>query len=129
MGKALQQFSDNKDAPIEHFKFVIEKDPTNFKAFTQLGILYLDREEYEKSAEALKRALHINKQFPLALVSMGNLLFESGRPDNAIKYHKQALKFNPKELQALIGLGNAYYDSGKPEDSINYYKNALKIDD
>jgi tetratricopeptide (TPR) repeat protein len=58
----------------------------------------LDREEYEKSAESLKRALNINKQYPLALVSMGNLLFESGNAENAIKYHKQALKFNNKEL-------------------------------
>ena len=29
---------------------------------------------------------------------MGNLLFETGHAENAIKYHKQALKFNEKEL-------------------------------
>jgi len=63
-------------------------DPTHFKAHTQLGILYLDREQFDKAAESLKRALEINKQFPLALVSMGNLLFETGHADNAIKYHK-----------------------------------------
>ena len=44
------------------------------------------------------------------MLSMGNLLFETNHPENAIKYHKHALKYNPKELQALIGLGNAYYD-------------------
>jgi tetratricopeptide (TPR) repeat protein len=60
---------------------------------------------------------------------MGNLLFETGHADNAIKYHLQALKFNEKELQALIGLGNAYYDTGKPEDAIKYYKKALEIDE
>lgn len=59
-----------------------------------MGILYLDREEYEKSAEYLKRALMTNKQFPLTLVSMGNLLFETGSADQAIKYHHQALKYN-----------------------------------
>ena len=60
---------------------------------------------------------------------MGNLLFETGNADSAIKYHHQALKFNPKELQALIGLGNAYYDTGKPEEAVSYYKKALEIDD
>jgi len=60
--------------------------------------LYLDREEFEKSANHLKCALQINKQFPLALLSMGNLLFETNHPENAIKYHKHALKYNPKEL-------------------------------
>jgi len=52
-----------------------------------MGILYLDREEFEKSAEYLKRALIANKSFPLALVSMGNLLFETGSAEQAIKYH------------------------------------------
>lgn len=53
-----------------------------------MGILYLDKEDYEKSANCLKKALTINKYFPLALVSMGNLLFECGHADDAIKYHK-----------------------------------------
>jgi hypothetical protein len=43
-----------------------------------MGILYLDREEFQKSAEYLKKALISKKDFPLALVSMGNLLFETG---------------------------------------------------
>ncbi len=63
-----------------------------------MGILFLDREEYEKSAECLKIALSINKYFPLALVSMGNLLFETGHAEEAIKYHKQALSINENEL-------------------------------
>lgn len=58
----------------------------------------MDREEYEKSADCLKKGLSINKFFPLALVSMGNLLFETGHADEAIKYHKQALNINDKEL-------------------------------
>jgi Tfp pilus assembly protein PilF len=46
-----------------------------------MGILYLDREEFDKSGQYLKRALMANKKFPLALVSMGNLLFESGNAE------------------------------------------------
>jgi len=112
LGKCLQQFSENKDAPIEHFDFVIAKEPAHFRCLTQYGILLLDREEYEKSGEMLKRALKANNHYPLALVSLGNLLFETGNAEHAIKYHQRALKYNPKELQALIGLGNAYYDTG-----------------
>ena len=77
---------------------MLKRDPKHYKTLTQLGISYLDREEFDKSAEMLKRALSVNKQFPLALVSMGNLLFETGYPEKAIKYHLQALKFNEKEL-------------------------------
>lgn len=98
MAKALQQYSEDKEAPVPHFLLVIEKDPENFRAHTQLGILYLDREEFEKSAMHLKKALKINSQFPLALLSMGNLLFETNHPEQAIRYHKHALKYNPNEL-------------------------------
>ena len=128
LGKALQQYSEDKDAPIPHFEEVLKREPKHFKTLTQLGILYLDREEFEKSADCLKRALQSNREFPLALVSMGNLLFETGHAEQAIKYHLQALKFNEKELQALIGLGNAYYDTGNPNDAVTYYKKALDID-
>ena len=96
---------------MEQYEWVVRKDATYYKAHTQLGILYLDREDYEKSAHFLKEALTINKGYPLALVSMGNLLFETGHAQEAVKYHKKALQVNPKELQALIGLGNAFYDS------------------
>jgi tetratricopeptide (TPR) repeat protein len=58
----------------------------------------------------LKRALAINKEYPLALLTMGNLLFETNHPENAIKYHLHALKYNENEIQALIGVANAYYD-------------------
>lgn len=56
-----------------------------------MGILYLDREEFANSQNYLKKALFANKQYPLALVSMGNLLFESGQAEQAIKYHLKAL--------------------------------------
>jgi lipopolysaccharide biosynthesis regulator YciM len=47
----------------------------------------LDKEDFDKSAAFLKKALLSDKKYPLALVSMGNLLFETGHAENAIKYH------------------------------------------
>ena len=77
---------------------MLAREPNHFKTLTQLGILYLDREEFDNSANMLRKALQVNKQYPLALVSMGNLCFETGYPEKAILYHLQALKFNEKEL-------------------------------
>jgi tetratricopeptide (TPR) repeat protein len=69
--------------------------------------------------------LKINPQFIIAIILMGNLLFESGYSKNAIKYFMQALKINPKEMQAIVGIANAYYDSGQTEKAIEYYKKAI----
>ena len=79
---------------INQFKKVIEMQPNHYKAHTQLGIAYLEQEDYKLAADHLKRALVIKKEYPLALLSMGNLFFETNHPQNAIKYHIQALKYN-----------------------------------
>ena len=98
LGKILHSTSDNIDAPIPYYKFVIENDTKHYKAFCQLGIVYLEKGELERAAEYLKECLQINPKYVLGLVSMGNLLFETGHSKTAAKYHQQALKYNPKEI-------------------------------
>ena len=61
-----------------------------------LGMVYLEKGELEKAAENLKNCLKIHPKYVLGLVSMGNLLFETGHSRNAAKYHQQALKYNPR---------------------------------
>lgn len=46
---------------MPHFEEVLKRAPNHYKTLTQMGILYLDREEFERSAEFLKRALMANK--------------------------------------------------------------------
>lgn len=129
LGKTIQNISDNKDAAIEHFEFVIKKEPENYKAYWQLAIVYLDKSNYDKSCEMIKKWLSLNKKYVLGLVTMGNLLFETGSPTQAIRYHTRALKYNPKDIQALIGLGNSLYEAGEPSTAIMYYKKAIEIDE
>lgn len=67
----------------------------------------------------------MNKNFPLSLITWGNLCFEVGKSDKAILYHLRALKYSKNEIKAFIGLGNAYYDIEKPMEAIGYYQRAL----
>lgn len=129
LGKTIQNTSENKEAAISHFEFVLSKEPENYKAYWQLAIVYLDKSEYDKSWEMVKKWLSINKKYVLGLVTMGNLLFETGNPSQSIKYHKKALSYNPKDIQALIGLGNSLYEAGEPANAISYYKKAIEIDE
>ena len=62
----------------EYYEFCIKKDPNHYKAFCQLGILYLEKGELETSAELLKKCVYLNPKYVLGLVTMGNLLFETG---------------------------------------------------
>jgi len=63
-----------------------------------MAIAYLDRNNYKKCLEYIYKCLKIHKKYPLGLITMGNLLFESGKPEVAIKYHKEALWLNPDNI-------------------------------
>jgi len=81
----------------------------------------MEMQDMERSADYLKKSLKINPKYVTGMISMGNLLFESGHAKNACKYFHQALNYNPKEIQALIGIANALYDLGEAQESVQYY--------
>eukprot|EP00347_Sterkiella_histriomuscorum_P011628 403371722 len=129
IAKTIQQFQpQNKQQAITHYEFIIGKEPDHFRSLTQLGMLYLEQQNYEKAAEMLKQAITVNKQYGVALVTMGNLLFETGQSSDSLKYYKHALAQNEKDVQALIGLGNAHYDLKNMKRAIGFYQRVLEID-
>jgi tetratricopeptide (TPR) repeat protein len=54
----------------------------------QVGIIYLQQNDFESSAEYLKMALKINPKYLTGIIAMGNLLFESENPKTACKYFR-----------------------------------------
>jgi tetratricopeptide (TPR) repeat protein len=118
LGKSLHQITKNSSAALPHYEKCVALDSKHYKAYCQLGKIYLEKMELDKSAEYLKKCLSINPKHVLGLVAMGNLLFETGHSNHAEKYHRQALKYNEKDVEANIGLGNALYDLERAREAI-----------
>jgi tetratricopeptide (TPR) repeat protein len=102
------------------------------RAFSGLGIAYQGLKQYSRSLEYLKLALISSQKLNDArgegfrLGHIGNLFYELGLYDQAIKFQKDgldlAIKYGARyiEMERLIGLGMAY--KGKAEfDLSNYY--------
>jgi len=104
---------------LEYYQAAGKLMPNSATCFTKLGLVY----------EYLKKCLKINPKYVTGMISMGNLLFESGHANNACKYFQQALNHNPKEIQALIGIANALYDLGEAQEAIEYYQRVIEIDE
>lgn len=85
LAKILHQF-DKYDQAIRHFKVVIELDAENYKAYCQIGMIYLELQDLERAADYLKKCLKLNPKHIPGMIAMGNLLFESGHAQNAAKY-------------------------------------------
>lgn len=87
LGKILHQYGINhfSDALL-HYKYVVDNDPQHFKAYCQIGLIYLETQELERAADYLKKCLKINSKYVVGMIAMGNLLFESGHANTAAKY-------------------------------------------
>jgi len=97
---------------LKHYKYVRDNDKKNYKACCQIAILYLAKEDYESSAEYLKKCLQTKPNYLPAVLTMGDLLSESDNFETAIKYYNQALALKPTEKRAILGLAHAYYECG-----------------
>ena len=93
----MQTNKDYIENALWHYKFVVEKDKSHYKANCQIGIIYLERNNYEDSGEYLRASLSIEPNYIPAVLAMGKLLNESENYEAAIKYFKKALTLNSQE--------------------------------
>ena len=92
LGKILHQ-DDMTHEALKHYKFVVENDNQHYKAYGQIGIIYLELQDLEKAADNLKKCLKINPKYVAGMIAMGNFLFESGHAKSAAKYFQQSLVY------------------------------------
>ncbi|MBV8335651.1 MAG: tetratricopeptide repeat protein, partial [Alphaproteobacteria bacterium] len=60
--------------------------------------------------------------------NLGNILRETGRPNEAVSCYQQALTLVPNLLETRINLANALQDLGRFDEAISHYQKALALD-
>jgi tetratricopeptide (TPR) repeat protein len=71
----------------------------------------LDR--YDDAIAAFEQALSINPDVPYALVGLGNVLDDSGRPEAALAAYGRAISVDPEYKFAYINRGIALTNLGR----------------
>ncbi len=62
-----------------------------------------------------------------AHVSLGNVLLQKGRVDEAINQYQKALQIRSNYADARLNLGNALHQEGRVDEAINQYQQALQL--
>jgi tetratricopeptide (TPR) repeat protein len=65
---------------------------------------------------------------PRAHNSLGSVLAEQGRLEEAARHFSEALRIMPDYVDALNNLGSAQGRMGKPKEGVKYFSEALRID-
>jgi adenylate cyclase len=93
-----------------------------------LGMLYINKGDYEKAVESGERAASLAPNSAGAFVTYGSTLMHSSRPAEAIPILEKSLRLSPVKpfSMSLANLGNSYRMMGKYEEALPFYKRLLK---
>ena len=95
------------DIAIQYFKILLEKDPKDYVAWNNLGLIYEEIGEHKKSYNCYKKSLSLkdffSPNFNLGIMSRKLHLFE-----DSIEYLKKAVKQNPTSPQPKYSLAMSY---------------------
>jgi len=84
---------------------IVRKDPQNYQAWVQIGNLYFDIGEAQKSVDAYQRALAIKDGDPNVLTDMGIMYKQLRRFPEAIAAFRKAMAASPTHPQSRMNLG------------------------
>lgn len=124
---ALGGASQPREAMVM-IKKAIEINPRSPEAHYNLGRLYDELKDYEKSLIAYESSILYNHNFFQAHINHGVALYELNRPKEALISYKKALDIEPRSLDALLNQGMAYHALNKYQDALNSYDAALLLD-
>ncbi len=77
-----------------------------------LGIYYMDTDQWDLARIVLERALKITPDHPSLMNSLGILAEHDMRYAEAEKYYLRALELRPHYVKAVSSLARMYYDAG-----------------
>ena len=129
------------DETAEYCRQVIRIEPQFAEAYFQLGMVHVQKQQWEAAEKAFGQAIHIRPQMGHAHYQLGLLYFRQGKQAeaaNAIaqsqqlnksleKLRKQqlALMLNTDKAPVLSNLGRQFLNEKKYEAAIREYKKAL----
>ena len=80
---------------------ILSRDPRNVAAHIKAGVYYSQEKKWEKSATHLKKALAGNKNSPLVLEKLTEVLISLRQPLQARKYARKLIELRKRDANAM----------------------------
>jgi tetratricopeptide (TPR) repeat protein len=112
----------------EQFQEAIGIDPTNAKAYNNLGITFFKMGKFEDSRDYFLTALELQPGNIFAHNNLGLTYLKLGANKKAEEQFKCTLFAEPHNLPAHFFLGYLFFQEGRFSQAERYYRNANDID-
>ena len=107
--KGLSAMKEGEYSEAERFfREFIRKNPKLAGAYTNLALIYYDRDEFERSLKLVNRAIELNPEQSQALNLRAQLMIEKGEIHKARSDYLRAVELNPGYLNAQYNLALLY---------------------
>ncbi|MGA7807621.1 tetratricopeptide repeat protein [Bradyrhizobium sp.] len=101
-------------------------DPNHADTFHLMGLLALQAQQYDLAAEWFARAIRQGPK-PQYLLSLGAVLRQQGRLEEALKAVDEAVQLKPDDACAWKQLGDVLADVKRGEQALASYQQALRL--
>ncbi|MFN3411432.1 MAG: tetratricopeptide repeat protein, partial [Exilispira sp.] len=124
LGRLYYMIGINSDSEY-HLKKAIELSPKFYDAYYYLGLLALRQSAGNNALMYFSKAVYSNKFKGLTYLNLGNLLFNSGKINEALNFYlKSIANINDKEnlLLAKYNTALCYEKAGEIDKAVEYFR-------
>jgi len=104
-----------------------ENSTNSTPKYSQIGLNYYNKGEYDKAIESFKKALHSEGESASVHYNLGLAYQAKGLLDEAAREYKRSLELNPLDAEAHNNLGIIYHTLGKDDKAIMEFREAVRI--
>lgn len=129
-GVAQQQgVSGQESQAILNLEAEVTANPDNYNAWTQLGHLYFDTDQYQKAIGAYTKSLELHSGDANLWTDLGVMYRRAGDSTKAIEAFDKAIAMNNTHQPSRLNKGIVlYYDFGKVDEAIAAWESVLQLD-
>lgn len=104
---------------IDCYSRVLEINPRNLKAKTDLGMVYAENtSEPMKGITLLREVVEADPNHEMAQLNLGYLSMKSGQTDKARERFTKVLEINPARIDMYVYIGESFAREGKRDEAI-----------
>lgn len=123
-------YEDKKDLnkAIDNLNLALRVDPENYKAYYNLGCIFLNKKAYALAEKNLLLSVKYNKNFPWSYYNLGTLYLREGQYEKAKKNLLKAIYLKGDEKDFYLNLAYAYKFLGKEKAAKRILDNYSKTE-
>jgi tetratricopeptide (TPR) repeat protein len=117
----------NTEQAIKELNEALSIFPNYFMASQQLGLLYVETEQYRQAIPLLVKAIEINSKAGSSYFGLGVASFKLGRADLALDALQRARPLDEKSFRVHFYLGLALLDLNRLDEAESSLKESYKL--